>query len=363
MAALRSGLLVLVNTRSGDRRGARLLRELRGEGVEAVDLHAETAESAMRRWSDARKSFRVAVCGGDGTASLVLSAIESLRLAYVPLVAVLPLGTGNDLARALGWRAAPRDLPRELDGGHAAALDRWRVVCRGGRTTAMSNYMSVGATAGALLPFHMARERAPWLFAWRAANMAFMFAIANANFLLGTYRGLSVDLECDGRRVNVPKGIRAIVLLNVDSFMGGCDVWGRAPPSPPHTAPSARDGRLEVVGLHHEACFAAAQLGLYSGVRLAQASRVRLASAAPLPVEVDGEPWRLDAKSEVEVTWQGQALMLARCGARGAGRACGAGVATSVVEWAFDEGVVDAAQRDRLMREAARRAPDISRGR
>lgn len=81
--------------------------------------------------------FRVLICGGDGTVGWVLNTIDKQNFVSPPPVAILPAGTGNDLARVLSWGGGLGSVERQ--GGlctvlhhieHAAVtiLDRWKVA-------------------------------------------------------------------------------------------------------------------------------------------------------------------------------------------------------------------------------------------
>ncbi|PKU37362.1 diacylglycerol kinase delta [Limosa lapponica baueri] len=79
-------------------------------------------------------TFRILVCGGDGSVGWVLSEIDSLNLHKQCQLGVLPLGTGNDLARVLGWGSACDDdtqLPQileKLERASTKMLDRWSIM-------------------------------------------------------------------------------------------------------------------------------------------------------------------------------------------------------------------------------------------
>lgn len=58
----------------------------------------------MLRWYVSCCSrFRILAAGGDGTVAWLLKTIKELRLDPPPLLAVMPLGTGNDLSLSFGW--------------------------------------------------------------------------------------------------------------------------------------------------------------------------------------------------------------------------------------------------------------------
>ncbi|MFF2272973.1 YegS/Rv2252/BmrU family lipid kinase [Agromyces sp. NPDC058136] len=112
-------IVVLVNPSSGRGRGAEAaeravarLRELEAHGAHAAELRVLSGASVddTRRLAIeavASKPRALVIVGGDGTLSSVLDAVVG---SGIPL-ALVPAGTGNDLARALG-------LPFE---GHEAA--------------------------------------------------------------------------------------------------------------------------------------------------------------------------------------------------------------------------------------------------
>ena len=148
-------LIAFINAKSGGRAGPALAQVLaRALGTSQVfDLSENNPSRVLRAlWRNleqqeaagsaaaarARRRLRVLVCGGDGTVAWLLKVIRDLGLSPPPPVAILPLGTGNDLSRSFDWGAA--FMPRWIR-GHAgvyatlkrvadakpAALDVWGI--------------------------------------------------------------------------------------------------------------------------------------------------------------------------------------------------------------------------------------------
>jgi diacylglycerol kinase (ATP) len=49
------------------------------------------------------RNLRILAAGGDGTVTWILKTVRELGLDPAPAVAIMPLGTGNDLSLSFGW--------------------------------------------------------------------------------------------------------------------------------------------------------------------------------------------------------------------------------------------------------------------
>ncbi|XP_057656579.1 diacylglycerol kinase eta [Diorhabda carinulata] len=130
-----SPLLVFVNSKSGDNQGVKFLRKFKQllNPAQVFDLISTGPRLGLKLFRHF-DPFRILVCSGDGSVGWVLSEIDKLDMHKQCQVAVLPLGTGNDLARVLGWGASCDDdthLPQLLDKYEKAStkmLDRWSIM-------------------------------------------------------------------------------------------------------------------------------------------------------------------------------------------------------------------------------------------
>ncbi|KAG8448081.1 hypothetical protein GDO86_015247 [Hymenochirus boettgeri] len=133
-ASCASPLLVFVNSKSGDNQGVKFLRKFKQflNPAQVFDLMNGGPQLGLRLFQKF-SNFRILVCGGDGSVGWVLSEIDKLGLQKQCQLGVLPLGTGNDLARVLGWGSLCDDdaqllqILEKLERATTKMLDRWSV--------------------------------------------------------------------------------------------------------------------------------------------------------------------------------------------------------------------------------------------
>lgn len=145
-------LLCLVNPGSGGQAGAKILAHLQ----KTLPADVGMASSLVARGGEIRydglwfqwhifddlaqrdfeRPLHVCVFGGDGTVVWVCNALKYHEgiAARHPVVAVQPLGTGNDMARSLRWGKGLvevpdyRELLHEIAESKEVHMDRWTVT-------------------------------------------------------------------------------------------------------------------------------------------------------------------------------------------------------------------------------------------
>ncbi|KAJ6656453.1 hypothetical protein lerEdw1_003741 [Lerista edwardsae] len=242
--------------------------------------------------------FRILVCGGDGTVGWILDAIDKANLPSRPPVAVLPLGTGNDLARCLRWGGgydgeSLGKIMKDIEASSILQMDRWSVQ---------------------VIPDNPDEKGDP-----------VPYEIINNYFSIGV---------CCGQTLDLSGALSGVAILNIPSMHGGSNLWGET--KRPLGEAAARttaggavqpqvitdaetlknciqdlsDRRMEVVGLEGVIEMGQIYTGLKSaGKRLAKCSEITLRTLKHLPMQIDGEPW-MQAPCTIKITHKNQAPML-----------------------------------------------------
>lgn len=173
-------VIVFINPKSGGNQGAKLLQKFQWllNPRQVFDLTQGGPNMGLELFKKV-PNLRVLACGGDGTVGWILSVLDQIQMHPPPAVAVLPLGTGNDLARSLGWGGGYTDEPItkilcNISESETVHLDRWSLHVEANADcerkddgkdnlplNVVNNYFSLGVDAHIALEFHEARGMLP----------------------------------------------------------------------------------------------------------------------------------------------------------------------------------------------------------
>ena len=258
---------LLVNPTSGAGRGAAIAARL-ARFADVTVVHTTSPEhlfAEARR--DASTADRLVVAGGDGTLHHAVRALAGSGCA----LGIVPVGTGNDLARSLGVPLDPERALRRALGREPRQVDLGRV-----------DGVPFLSVAGAGIHGDVARRVRTGAFG--GGSWAYVRAGLAA---IASFSAPVVEVEYDGERFAGRATI--VVVANAPFFGGGMRI-----------APSASidDGWLDVVIVGHMSRLRMllAFPSLYRGsherhpaVRIARARSVRLTIAPATAVIADGE--------------------------------------------------------------------------
>lgn len=205
-------LLVIANRKSGNNDAGYILSKFLPilNPLQVIDLGDKSTSLnlslQMCQMLPKNIQVRILVAGGDGTVGWILNTIHQLNLNPAPLVAIFPLGTGNDLARVLGWSCLfdntwkNDEIINYIYNGKPVNLDRWSIEIQpidyyhrsyyrlieslkipksimplGHRNLFMYNYFSIGVDALVALNFHQARKSKIYEFLFRLVSFPYFY--------------------------------------------------------------------------------------------------------------------------------------------------------------------------------------------
>uniref|UniRef100_A0A8C6PPN8 Diacylglycerol kinase n=1 Tax=Nothobranchius furzeri TaxID=105023 RepID=A0A8C6PPN8_NOTFU len=327
-------LLVFVNPKSGGNQGSKVIQSFMWylNPRQVFDLTKGGPREGLELYSKV-PNLRIVACGGDGTVGWILSVLDQLKLCPQPPVAILPLGTGNDLARTLNWGGGYTDEPitkilSHVEDGNVVQLDRWNLKVEANleaqpedrdeqQTTKLpidvfNNYFSLGFDAHVTLGFHESREANPEKFSSRFRNKMFYAGTAFSDFLSGSSKDLArhIRVVCDDTDLTAKvqeMKLQCLLFLNIPRYCAGTTPWGNPSEHQDFEPQRHDDGCIEVIGFTMTS-LATLQVGGH-GERLHQCKEVTLTTFKSIPMQVDGEPCKL-APSVIHISLRNQANMV-----------------------------------------------------
>lgn len=218
----------MVNPDAGRRHGARELARL-GDALAARAIPVHRTRSAEEGRAVAREAFArgdaVLAAGGDGTVQVLAQCAAECA----GLLGVIPVGAGNDFARAIGLdHKDPLAALRVVDSGHETRVDLGRVRTADGVTTLYTTVAHSGLDG----------EVNRWANTVTWLSGTALYAVA-AIRTIATYRPTEMQITVDG--VEWAGRPWLVAVANTHCYGGGMDI-----------APGAAvdDALLDVVVVH-----------------------------------------------------------------------------------------------------------------
>lgn len=234
----------------------------------AIDLARQAAEAGYET---------VVSVGGDGTAHEIVNGLMQVPLEKRPRLGVVPLGTGNDFAYAVGMPKQPQLAMRQIMQGTPHRVDIGLMRESSGRVEYFDNTLGIGFDSTVTI-----RSRR---FTYLRGFILYLAAVLQ-----------TIALNHDAPRMQVTTDSEEFT----DEFMLLALANGAREGGGFMVAPGARndDGMLDYAGIRHVSRLMMLRLlpevmngthGRFKQVRMGKFTRLELKSDSPMIIHADGE--------------------------------------------------------------------------
>jgi len=244
----------------------------------------------------------VIAVGGDGTATAVFSVLLRYQEFKHVKIGIIPLGTGNDLARVLNLYDAlvSRGLlyiVRKLVSAKSKNFDLWKVNGK----FAMANYFSAGVDARIAHDFN--RDRTDGKITGKSVIKNKLHYVKkffmDKNYRLKTGE-LRITDKKNEKRVFPLKDNCSIIIGNIPSYAGGSNPFGKS---------DIADGLLEVLRIKSLKGFLKA-ISIGAGSSVIKAKKVEISLANDEFIQLDGEDFSGKLEMPISIEFGGMVEML-----------------------------------------------------
>ena len=216
--------IFFINPNSGNKDGVKLAKALDSLSVHSPITSKQIVFTDKKRLKTQVLSLSatkdlIIICGGDGTINNIISLLTEFD--SIPPIAIIPLGTGNDIARATGWLKSWQDFG--IDGLHYALkkrlisnLDIWRLNISGVDYTRDFFFIAYAGFGYDGLICKEIPKIGP-IFLKKGLYLVAGFKIFFKNIICGE----KIKIVINGKVINFGQ----ILFCNIDSYAGGSKLF------------------------------------------------------------------------------------------------------------------------------------------
>jgi diacylglycerol kinase family enzyme len=216
-------ILALINPQSGGHSGGKLMKQLSDllhAGVWSGSLHTIDFSRLHEQLQQIESFDYVLIGGGDGTVSKVISACQGTNTPFI----IIPLGTGNDLAREVGLVShfSSKSLEsalQSLDISDQRTITVWNVTI-GKDTRSFINYLSLGFDATVAQHYADLRDKKYIIPFSKSIWLRRMLYCILGLTLLRSKIPPGLQITSDSANIPLPTELSSLIFANIKSFMG-----------------------------------------------------------------------------------------------------------------------------------------------